>query len=309
MFAAKGCSISPDIIQLSEKGMSAMTLTTYSKLAIASLVLITIGVGGATLPMPGLSNAHGADDAINIELSPAKVAQSGTASTPVRHPVAVAQSQQIAVPVQVSRTTTVNPASNVVSERQQNFAFFNGTVTAAKSRVSEQASNEVVQALIEALGDSEPQVAHNAAKTLVSIGGGRSEVVAAFSQLAANSDDKKLRYYAVAGLGSIGGKDPVALRTLMTILKQDSEAVFRQAAVEALGRVEMNDEVATTLATALKDTDATVRIAVAKVLSRLKPQQNSAFGQQRLSLPKELSSPVNVVTPEIGVAAPAEFSL
>ena len=286
MFAAEGCSISPDIVQLSEKGMSAMTLTTYSKLAIASLVLLTTGVGSATLLTLGASTAHGSDDAINIELSPAK--QSTQRARSISNFNAIAQQQTPAVQVMVSQSAAAS--RNAVSERQNIFGF-SGNAT-AKSKVSEQASSKVVQALIEALGDSEQQVTHTAAKTLITIGGGRSEVVAAFSQLAANSNDKKLRYYAVAGLGHIGGKDPVALRSLTTILKQDSDAVFRKAAVEALGRVEMSDELAKTLADALKDTDATVRISVAKVLSRLDPQHSSVFGQT-ISLPKELNSSTN----------------
>ena len=285
-FATKSCSVSPNVLQLSEKGMSAMTIGMYSKVAATSLALLTIGIGGAMLPSPATGQAQGADDVITVELPAAKVAQSAN-SFSIRKPETTGRTQQTpwggaASAVRSAATTQPN-----------NFAYYPGGGGArSKLSVSEQASNEVVQALMVALSDNDPRVAHNAAKTLVSIGKGRGDVVEAFLKIAASSKDKKLRYYATAGLGRIGKSHPDVLQGLAAILQSDSDPVFRKAAVEAMGQLEMSDEVARALASALKDSDARVRATVASMLARLDPSHNSAL-RPRLSLPVELNGPTS----------------
>ena len=127
----------------------------------------------------------------------------------------------------------------------------------------------------------------------------------AFSEIAANSKDKKLRYYAIAGLGRVGGGNQDATRSLARLLERESAPVFRKAAVEALGQVQMSDEVARTLASALRDSDAGVRAAVARVLGRLDPMHNSAL-QPRLSLPRELNATTAIPSMDLNITPSIE---
>ena len=306
VFASGGHSIAPEIVQLSEKGMSAMTLATYSKLAIASLVLLTIGLGSVTLPMLGPGNVHGADGVTDIALRPAKLAQRTTTPvTPPRQKVSGVQRHSASSHPVATLTMQAQPLAPVSDFT--NYSAFASTESRPASRVSKEASNEVILALIEALEDTDQQVAQSAAKTLVSIGKGHSDAVEAFTRLIADVDsDKRLRYYAVAGLGRIGGKNPEAAQSLMRLLKRDSDPVFRKAAVEALGELQLTDEIARALASALKDSNAKVRSAVARVLSRLNPRHNSALAP-RLSLPRELNSPAAMPALNVNVV-PAEPS-
>lgn len=182
VFAAESCNVSPDIVQLSEKGMSAMTLATYSKLAIASIVLLSVGLGSATLPVPGPSNAHAADSVVDIELGPIKVAQRANTFTTARQPVTAT-----ILPPAGSKALPAPVVGTITTAGQTTARWYgNGGTGSAAPRVSKEASNEVVEALIEALGDNEQEVTHNAAKTLISIGKGHSKVVARLpsSQLA-----------------------------------------------------------------------------------------------------------------------------
>ncbi len=288
LFAAERRSISPDIVQLSEKGMSTMTLATSSKLAIASLMLLTFGIGSATLHLAGPAIAHGADAGdLEFSASPTDAVVQNPTTARIGKSIAVAQRSTSAQPVR--RTiTTAGPSGTVatISSGMNSINVYSNN--SREQKVSKQANAEVIQALIEALEDGESQVAHNAAKTLISIGKGHEEVVEVFADLSAQSKDRKLRYYAVVGLGRIGGDDKLAARSLTSVLQKDSDPLFRKAAVEALGNLEMNDEVARTLASALKDSDANVRSAVARILGRLNPMHNSPL-LPGLSVPKELS--------------------
>ena len=186
MFAAESCTVTPNIIQLSEKGMSAMTLTSYLKLAAASVALITIGVGSATLPMHGLGHAQGADTPIDLLVSPQIEPKKAAFSTNRQDPAAPvrAATQNVAntLPeIQPTESNLQDAASDVLSYQDPR------QPTDPNSGVSEQASSRVIQALIEALKDDEKQVAHNAAKTLISIGNGHGRVVEAFAKIAANA--------------------------------------------------------------------------------------------------------------------------
>lgn len=66
----------------------------------------------------------------------------------------------------------------------------------------------------------------------------------------------------------------------------------------------MTDQIARALASGLKDSDANVRSAVAKVLGRLDPMHNSAL-RPTFSVPRELNAPSKMPTLDVG-ALPAE---
>ena len=120
-----------------------MTLATFTKFAVVPLVLLTIGVGGATFPMPGPSDARGADDGINIELASGEQSTDAPSTPPFSPsllPVAVAQSNSTSG-VNATRQSATNAPKNPSTS---SFWNYSGSAQTRTSKVSSETSTEVI---------------------------------------------------------------------------------------------------------------------------------------------------------------------
>ena len=266
-FSVDRSVVPSEIVQLSERGLSTMTIATCSKVAIASLVVLLVGIGGTAIPILGNRHVHGADEAATISSNAFSPNVSSTAEG------AFSLAQLSTSPTK-SNDSGVSPADEMRLH--------------TSPQVSEQTSESVFSALIEALGDNKAEVRYAAARTLTSIGSDRREVIAALANIVQKSKDKTLRNYAISGLGRIGRNDLNAANTLSSVLKNDTDAHLRLAAVEALGKMPIGDDVALSLVATLNDSDVKVRVAAASELSKLNPGKTPNL-LSRISVPEELS--------------------
>ncbi|MBV7328161.1 HEAT repeat domain-containing protein [Chloroflexi bacterium TSY] len=160
---------------------------------------------------------------------------------------------------------------------------------AAASSLGElgEASPQVVEALIQALGDSDIDVRQTAASSLGELGETSSQVIETLIQALGDSDIN-VRQTAASSLGELGETSPQVIETLIQALSTRDIDV-RQAVASSLGELgEASPQVVEALIQALRDNDINVRQTAASSLSRLEIKDEVLFDRTLTKLNRHL---------------------
>jgi HEAT repeat protein len=129
--------------------------------------------------------------------------------------------------------------------------------------------------LVQALCDPDPFVVRAATDALCRIGSSATAPLL----VALECNDPKWRHQAAIALSRIGPTDAAAVKAIVKALRDDPVAEVRRRAAMALARGgKPGDGVLTALVGALKDHDATVRIAAAVALGNFGAEARDASG-------------------------------